>query len=268
MIFLLLILLGILAGVVAGLFGLGGGVLFTPILFLLFSAQSLPEPAIWAIATSLFCTFTASVSSSIQQRNQRNFYWKEGLTVGLLGSIGVYAGRRVVLSEVYTEEVFVVIFSVLMLIVASLFYQRGQKRDVDETEKVKGGFLPFTATGSLGGFVASLAGVGGGVVMVPAMNLILKLKMAKAVSISSLAIVFISLSGWLQYAFLAGNPAEITDFKIGYVDFGTGLPLIFGAFIGGFLGVRIGKKVPQRILQLGFSILIVIIVVLMVKSIL
>ena len=268
MIILLLILLGILAGVIAGLFGLGGGVLFTPILFLLFTAQTLPDPATWAIATSLFCTFTASVSSSIQQRNQRNFYWKEGLTVGLLGSIGVYAGKRIVLSDVYTEEIFVAIFSVLLLFVAFLFYRRGKKKHVDETERERGGFLPFTATGSLGGFVASLAGVGGGVVMVPVMNLILKLKMAKAVSISSLAIVFISLSGWLQYSFFAGNPTGISDFRIGYVDFGTGLPLILGAFIGGFLGVWTGKKIPQRLLQLGFSVLIVIIVVLMVQSIL
>ncbi|MCC5940494.1 MAG: sulfite exporter TauE/SafE family protein [Balneolaceae bacterium] len=268
MLFLLLILCGILAGIIAGLFGLGGGILFTPILFILFTSYSLPEPATWAIATSLFCTFTASISSSIQQRNQRNFYWKEGLTVGLLGSAGVYFGKRMVLSDFYTEQVFVAVFSLLLVAVAILFYRRSKGKTVETTETEKPGIFKFSATGGFGGFIAALAGVGGGIVMVPMMNLLLKLKMTKAVSISSLAIVFISLSGWLQFAFFAGSPNGMTEYRIGYVDFGTGLPLIFGAFIGGFLGVWIGKRISQKIIQISFSVLIVIIAILMIQSIL
>ncbi len=268
MIFLVLILCGVAAGIIAGLFGLGGGVLFTPVLFILFSSYGLPDPATWAIATSLFCTFTASISSSIQQRNQRNFYWKEGLTVGLLGSIGVYFGKKIVLSDVYTEEVFVSIFSLLLLLVALLFFRRSKGRGIELSAGRDMNFLKAASTGGLGGFVASLAGVGGGVVMVPMMNLLYKLDLLKAVSISSLAIVFISFSGWFQFAVLAGSPEGITEYRLGYVDFGTGLPLILGAFAGGFLGVRIGKNLPQKVVQISFAILIVIIAILMIQSIL
>lgn len=268
MLLLLLILCGILAGIIAGLFGLGGGILFTPILYFIFTSYSLADPATWAIGTSLFCTFTASVSSSVQQRKHRNFYWKEGVIVGLLGSFGVYFGKKMVLSDFYTEQVFVAVFSILLLVVALLFYRKSKGDVVKHTGSEKTGFLKFSATGGFGGFVAALAGVGGGIVMVPVMNLLLKLKMTKAVSISSLAIVFISLSGWLQFAFFAGSPDGITGYRLGYVDFGTGLPLILGAFAGGFMGVWIGKRIPQKFVQLGFSALIASIAILMIRSIL
>ncbi|MDX1642537.1 MAG: sulfite exporter TauE/SafE family protein, partial [Balneolaceae bacterium] len=109
---------------------------------------------------------------------------------------------------------------------------------------------------------------GGGIVLVPVMNLFYSLRLSKAVSISSLAIVFISLSGWIQFALLSEQPAGITKYVIGYVDFGTALPLIFGAFFGGLAGVRLGTLVKQNILQIAFSILILMIAAMMISSVL
>ncbi|WP_234572612.1 sulfite exporter TauE/SafE family protein [Rhodohalobacter sp. 614A] len=267
MIFILLVLCGVLAGTLAGLFGIGGGILFTPILFFLFTSTGLENPTPWTIATSLFCTFTASISSSIQQRKERNFHWKEGFLVGLLGSIGVYFGKVTVTSPYYTKDVFVALFSILLFIVAILFYRRSRTDITFQVINNTFGVVKAGIAGVLGGIVASLAGVGGGIVLVPIMNLLYKLKLAKAVSISSLAIVLISLSGWLQFAFLSGTHEGLTQFTIGYVDFGSGLPLIIGAFAGGFLGVRIGHSVDQHYIQIGFSVLILIIATMMIGSI-
>ncbi|MGD8428286.1 MAG: TSUP family transporter, partial [Balneolaceae bacterium] len=75
---LILFILGIVAGIVAGLFGLGGGILFTPILFVVFSKAGIENPVVLAIASSLFCTFVAALGSSIRQFKQQNFYWSEG----------------------------------------------------------------------------------------------------------------------------------------------------------------------------------------------
>lgn len=267
MLFFILIICGIAAGIIAGLFGVGGGILFTPILFFLFSAYGLEDPASWAIATSLFCTFTASVSSSIQQRNERNFYWNEGITVGLFGSVGVYFGKLIVLSDFYTEDIFVAVFSVLLLMVAVLFFRRSRAEVASHFNRRKLESWKAGSAGGFGGFVAALAGVGGGIVMVPIMNLFYRLKLSKAVSISSLAIVIISLSGWMQFAFFAGSPEGLTPYAIGFVDFGTGLPLIIGAFSGGFLGVRVGHRIPQNIVHFSFAVLIIIIAIMMIRSV-
>lgn len=262
-----LFLIGIFTGVLAGIFGIGGGILFTPILFFVFNSAGIEQPVAWTIGTSLFCTFSAALSSSIQQRNQKNSYLAEGLRVGLFGALGVYFGKLISTSAFYTEEVFVIIFSLLLLLVAYMFYKRGQSNVNAGLNTKPVLFKKSIVTGLGGGFVAAIAGVGGGVVMVPALNLGYRIDIAKAVSISSLAILLISLSGWLQFAFLSGNEIGATSYTVGYVDFGTGLPLILGAFAGGFLGVKSAEKLPQSRRQVLFSILTIIVAVLMIYSI-
>lgn len=267
MIFLLLIL-GIIAGLTAGFFGVGGGLLFTPILFFLFTSLGIESPVTWTIGTSLFCTFTAAVSSSIQQRSERNLFFKEGLIIGCSGAIGVYFGKLIVTSAYYTEDVFVSFFVILLMVVAVLFYRKSKSDVTLQKTAKKLNVLKMNGAGIIGGLVAALAGVGGGIVLVPTMNLLYRLPIAKTVSISSLAIVLISFSGWVQYSFLADSPVGLTNYTIGYVDFGTSLPLILGAFTGGIFGVKLNKKVKASSVQMGFSVMVIIIAISMIWNLL
>lgn len=255
--FLILLLLGILAGILAGLFGLGGGILFTPILFILFSDAGIDDPVVLTIGTSLFCTFIASAGSSLRQYHQRNFFWAEGIKVGLMGAIGVSLGRLVITSGYYSQQVFVSFFSLLLLYVSYMFLRRGRSSEKNlaiSHEAV--GFQEASVAGGLGGFVAALAGIGGGGVMVPLLNLYYKKSFAKAVSISSLAIVLISLSGWLQLAFTPSD-AALSMYHLGYVDFGAALPLAFGGLGGGFIGAWLNLKIKRTYLQYAFALLAV-----------
>ena len=268
MLFILLLLSGLIAGIIAGIFGLGGGILFTPILYYLFITSGVTNPAIWAIATSLLCTFIASTGSSIQQGFNKNAFLKEGVVVGVTGSAGVYIGKKWVMSNYFTEELFVILFSMILFMVALLFFYRSHNRKLTPEDETEGELTAVKSviSGTSGGFVASIAGVGGGIVLVPMMNLIYRLKLSKAISISSLAIVLISFSGWFQYAFLSGEQSGLTSFTIGYVDFGTALPLIIGAFSGGFAGVRVGLYLTARVTQILFGTLILIIVFSMIRT--
>lgn len=108
--FLILLGLGIVAGILAGLLGIGGGILFTPILFVIFSDAGVANPVVLTIGTALFCTFVAAFGSSLRQYNQQNLFWSEGLKVGLLGALGVTAGKWVITSPFYSQQVFVVFF--------------------------------------------------------------------------------------------------------------------------------------------------------------
>lgn len=263
-----LLIIGIFTGIIAGIFGIGGGVLFTPILFFVFGIAGVEQPVAWTIGTSLFCTFSASLSSSIQQINQRNSYLTEGLLVGLFGAAGVYFGKLISTSDFYTEEMFVSIFALLLLIVSYMFYRRGHSENIIDSNQDPILFKKSFLSGFGGGVVASLAGVGGGVVIVPALNLGYKINIAKAVSVSSLAILIISLSGWLQFAFDNSAASGATHYTLGFVDFGSGLPLIAGAFIGGFMGVKAAMKLTQAKRQVLFSVLSLIVAALMIYSIL
>lgn len=265
MLFILLLIIGVVTGMLAGLFGVGGGILFTPVLFYLFGIAGVDDVVAWTIGTSLFCTFTAAVSSSIQQWKQKNSFLIEGLKVGLFGAIGVYFGKLVATSDFYTEQVFAILFSIMLLFVAVLFYNKG-KNKLDQTienSEVTAGRSMITGGG--GGFVAAIAGVGGGIVIVPVLNLIYKIPLIKAVSVSSLAVVMISFSGWMQFALLSGpTGVAATNYTIGYVDFGSAFPLILGAFAGGFLGVRAGSLISRKALQVSYSALLIFVACAMI----
>ena len=253
--FLILLVLGLMAGIVAGLFGLGGGILFTPILFIVFNDAGIENPVVLTIGTSLFCTFIAAAGSSIRQFEQHNFYWADGLKVGLLGTLGVTTGKWVITSDFYSQQVFAIFFSLLLMYVAYIFIRRGRLKasgDIDNPEPVN--WRESLVTGGLGGFVAALAGIGGGGVMVPMLNLYYKKAFKKAVSVSSLAIVFISLSGWLQLA-LTGSDGAMTPYYFGYVDFGAALPMAIGGLAGGFVGAMLNLKIERKYLQFAFSLL-------------
>lgn len=268
-IFLILIILGLFSGIVAGFLGVGGGIIFTPILLYVFALSGIEDPVAWTIGTSLFCTFTAALSSSLQQQKHHNSYLSEGIKIGVFGAAGVYSGKLIVTSSFYTETIFVIFFTILLLVVAVLFYKRGKQLNVSSAANDKITIRKSIFTGGFGGFVAALAGVGGGIVVVPVLNLHYKIKLTKAVSVSSLVVLIISLSGWLQFAFLSSpQVAAPSSWAIGYVDFGTALPLIIGAFIGGFAGVRLGKLAGRSFTQYGFSVLVVIVAVVMLSRIL
>jgi uncharacterized membrane protein YfcA len=254
----ILFTLGIIAGIIAGLFGLGGGILFTPILFVVFSNAGIQDPVVLTIGSSLFCTFVASLASSVRQYQQKNFYWFEGIKVGILGAVGVYFGKLVITSPYYSKQEFVIFFSLLLIYVAYMFYSRGSRRDTEiEKSNDSLGWAQSLFTGGFGGFVAALAGIGGGGVMVPLMNLLYKKDFAKSVSISSLAIVVISLSAWIQLGLAGNNANTLTAYHWGYVDFGAALPLAAGGLFGGFLGAFINLKINRRYLQYAFSVLAV-----------
>jgi uncharacterized membrane protein YfcA len=255
---LILLALGVVAGIVAGLFGLGGGILFTPILFVVFSDAGIENPVVLTIASSLFCTFIASLASSVRQYQQNNFYWTDGIKVGVLGALGVTLGKMVITSPYYSKQEFVIFFSLLLLYVAFMFYRRGSRKSREiQNDDGAIGWSQSLITGGLGGFVAALAGIGGGGVMVPLMNLLYKKRFARAVSISSLAIVVISLSAWVQLGFSGSDVQTLTAYHWGYVDFGAALPLAAGGLVGGFLGALFNLKINRRYLQYAFSVLAV-----------
>lgn len=254
---LILLVVGLAAGVLAGLFGVGGGILFTPALFLVFSEAGVARPVIWTIASSLFCTFVSALSSSVRQGQQQNLYWSQGIRVGIFGAVGTFVGKQLSTSVYYSEQEFVVFFSLLLLFAAYVFARRGRQKseqsDPSAIDTIR--FRRGSLIGGAGGFLASLAGIGGGTAMVPLMNLYYKLPIKQAVSVSSLAIVIISLAGWLQLGAMDPSGGGLTAYSFGYVDFGAALPLVIGGLAGGFAGAWLNLKLNRRLLQWGFALL-------------
>ena len=253
---IVLVLIGILGGLIAGSMGVGGGIIFTPMLFFLFEEAGLGDSVPWSIASGLLCTFTASLSSTIRQTLNHNLYVREGVLLGIFGGLGISVGKWILTSGWYEREQFVVFFSLILLYAAFMMFKRGQ----DFLDEDKRSYQTFNSkaalfTGGIGGSIASLAGVGGGGVMVPIMNLMFKQPFRKAVSISHLGMCILIFVGLIQLALIDVQNPGISPYHLGYIDVGTAFPLALGGLVGANFGTILNHKIDRQYLQWGFALL-------------
>jgi uncharacterized membrane protein YfcA len=116
----------------------------------------------------------------------------------------------------------------------------------------------LAAAGAAAGAVASAAGVGGGIVLVPVYNQLLRLELKEAAATSMATIVLISLSGVVVYA-LSGLGAGTPGTAVGYVDFGRAVWLAGPAILTARLGVKVAARVNVQAIRWGFAALATIV---------
>ncbi len=104
-------LVGFVAGAVAGMTGVGGGILFVPAL-----AIFLDEPQLDAEATSLLAIVAAAIAGTWRQLRFGNVHLRDGLLLGALSPLGVAAG--VVVANSIPERALELSFAVLLVFVA------------------------------------------------------------------------------------------------------------------------------------------------------
>jgi uncharacterized protein len=104
--------LGFAAGILAGLFGVGGGILFVPTLTLVLGLTQ-----IHAEASSLLAILPTAAAGAWRQRRYGNVRWRAALVLGLAAIAGVEAGVQI--AEALPEQALRRLFGVLMLGVAA-----------------------------------------------------------------------------------------------------------------------------------------------------
>jgi uncharacterized membrane protein YfcA len=116
-----LLLLGFAAGVLAGLFGVGGGILFVPTLVLVGDLSQIE-----AEATSLLAILPTVAAGTWRQRRYGNVRWKTALLLGLAGVVGVEAGVRV--AQWLSDEDLQRLFALLIFAVAAQIAWRYRRK--------------------------------------------------------------------------------------------------------------------------------------------
>jgi uncharacterized protein len=106
------VVVGLLAGVVAGLFGVGGGIVFVPALALVLGLGQVE-----AEATSLAAILPTVVAGAWQQHRYGNVDWRAGLLVGGVAIVGVELGVRAAIA--LDEDVLRRLFALLLFAVAA-----------------------------------------------------------------------------------------------------------------------------------------------------
>ena len=119
--------IGLAAGVVAGLLGVGGGILFVPALAIL-----LDHSQIEAEATSLLAIIPVAAVGAWRQSTYGNVRLDDGIWIGVLSLAGVAAGT--VVANALSQRALEVGFAILMLIVALQLALRALAPPPDDLE--------------------------------------------------------------------------------------------------------------------------------------
>jgi uncharacterized protein len=113
--------LGLVAGVLAGLFGVGGGILFVPTLALVLGLTQLH-----AEASSLLAILPTAAAGAWRQRTYGNVRWRPALVVGVAAIAGVEAGVQI--AEALPEHVLRRLFGLLLLVAAAQLAWRSRRK--------------------------------------------------------------------------------------------------------------------------------------------
>jgi uncharacterized membrane protein YfcA len=253
----LFVVLGSLAGFLAGLLGIGGGIILVPLFLWAFAASGFaPEILVHtAFGTSLAIIIPTALSSTFGHRKRHNVDWHQVAYLCLGGTLGAFSGAW--LASLLSGEWLKGLFGAMQILVAVqllIFHPRLPPVRADVVPR-----WPLALVGFAGGVFSSFFGVGGGVIAVPLMVIALRFPVHLAVGNSSALIVVSSLFGALSYMFHGWGSNLLPPFSVGYVNILV-LALVAPFTIGmARIGVRVASRTTHDKLLKVFAGLLVLV---------
>ncbi len=252
--FLTIAILGCAGGFISGLLGVGGGIVFIPILQFYLERSGVQDPELvnFILANSLFVIIFSGLVISRKQYRMGNLHPKPIIYTALPGMITCIAMTWLIEQGTwYDKKTFNIIFLCLLVpfAVRMLF---NKKNDDNQNEVLPRGWV-FSITGFFTGIVTSLSGLGGGIVMVPVFTDVLRVRIKTATSISTGTIPFFALPIGIYYM-QATCLTPLDSWQQGYVVFPLVLPLILSVLVMAPLGVRTAHKVSPAVLRVTFAL--------------
>ncbi len=264
----LLLFLSLAVGVLSGLFGVGGGFLMTP--FLIFMGI----PPVYAVPNEVNNILATSVSGSLTHWYKNTLDYKMGLLIVSGGVAGTLIGITTFsyFSEIGKISLIIsLLYMYLLAIVGTLMLIEGIKEKNRQNKKVlikqklhdhnwlqglplrmrfhksklyESAIVPIFL-GLVVGFVASMMGIGGAFLMVPAMIYIVGMPVKLIPGTSLFVTIFISAIVTILHAFNYGS-----------IDLFLVIPLILGSIIGVQLGQKLGQFLNSTELKSLFAMLL------------
>ena len=254
-------LTGAAAGVLAGLFGVGGGLIMVPALAFLLPLQGVQSAVVMqvAIGTSLAVISATSVSSMLAHQRRGGVLWRafRALAPGL--ALGALLGALV--AHVLSGTVLQRIVGVGAVLVALQMFLDLQPRAARTLPGPAGLFGAGTVIGAL----SSLIGIGGGSLTVPFLSW-RGVAMRQAVGTAAACGVPIAWAGAAGFVAAGWGVPGRPAFSLGYVALSAFAGLAVASVLTAPLGARLAHRLPPRVLKRAFAVLLLVIgIVLLLK---
>ena len=251
--FILLLIIGISAGILSGLFGIGGGVIIVPALvtlvgFGLREACGISLAAL-LLPVGLFAVIIFRRAKSIDLRASLF------IAIGLL--TGVFGGAKLAL---YFDAGFMkILYGIFLFFIGlrfinpierirKLFGKEVKSVIEQQTKQIK--WNEALLLGIFAGILSGLFGIGGGVIIVPVLVSMMKYdqKVAAGTSLGALLLP-------------VGLPGVMVYLKAGTLSILSAAPVAFGLLLGAYLGAHIAVRVPSKLLKSAYGIFLLFIAI-------
>lgn len=249
--FLLYLVLGSLAGLLAGLFGIGGGIVIVPVLVLSFTAQGF-DPAVlthMAVGTSLATIVFTSINSILTHHRKGAVRWPIAcwLSVGIL--FGVWLGSLTAGALKGPElQKIIGVFAVLVAIQLALDLKPKSNLGIPSAKGLG-------VVGAVIGWASAIFGIGGGSLTVPYL-VWRNVPIQQAVATAAACGFPIALAGAISFMWLGWSEAQLPPWSWGFVYLPATLGVALTSMYSARMGANLAHSLPPLLLKRLFAALL------------
>ncbi|MGE8538417.1 MAG: sulfite exporter TauE/SafE family protein [Acinetobacter sp.] len=247
------LLIGAIAGFTAGLFGVGGGLIIVPILYIVFT-QLQYDPGVlmhMAVGTSLATIIVTSISSVTAHHKRGAVLWPvfRNLAPGLI--IGSFLGAGI--ADYLSGQGLQLLIGFFAVWVAFRMF-KGANVQVDPNKKLPSTPLQLAAGGGIG-VASAIFGIGGGSLTVPFLNRC-GIVMQKAVATSAACGLPIAVAGALGFIWFGQKAQVEVPNTIGYIHIYAFIGISMMSFFTAKLGAKVAHLLSPAMLKKCFAALL------------
>lgn len=245
---------GLVAGFLAGLLGIGGGIVTIPVLVLVYKKMGVPTEWLMhvAIATSLTIIIATNSSSVWAHHRKRSVDWSIVKGWWLMVAAGAVMGSFFAKGLKTTELVY--FFATLAAFVAIKMILPFDRWKLGK--ELPQGLYRFLGPSCIG-FFSAVMGIGGGSFSVPYMTLY-SVPIHRAVGTASLIGLVISVSGGLGYLVGGWNVEGMPLGMVGFIHLPSALVVAVAAVFMAPFGAKVAHRLPKAALSIIFGIFLIV----------
>lgn len=247
-------MVGSAAGLLAGLFGIGGGLVIVPVLVITFGLMGISETVLthMALATSLTTIIFTSLSSVKEHHRHGAVDW---ILVRWIGS-GIVVGTAlgaILLAGVagQTLQLAIGVFALLMAAKMAFDINPSASRTIPNNPSL-------LASGGIIGFGSAWFGIGGGSFTVPFLTWI-NVPMKRAVATAAACGLPIALTGAVTNVFTGWGHTDLPEWTTGFVYWPAVIGIALTSVPCAKVGAKLAHKLDAKLLKRGFALLLLIV---------
>ncbi len=238
-----LLIVGVFVGIIAGLLGVGGGVIIVPVIVWLYHT-TFPSDYLMQIAlgTSLATIVATSLSAIYAHQRHQAILWKVvwQLTPGII--FGALLGAWV--ADNLSSHILHRVFAIFLFIIAA---QMGFGKPPAPHRQLPGNF-GMNLVSSVIGMVSSLLGIGGGSLTVPFLTWC-NISIRNAVATSSACGFPVAVAGTIGFIFNGFNVPNLPEGSIGYIYLPAFLAIVPTSLLFAPVGARLAHTLPTIVVK-------------------